>query len=198
MRVLIACEYSARVRDAFAIRGHDAWSVDLLESDGDPARHLMDDALTVAYGMPWDLMVAFPPCTYLTKSNAWRWDAIERERNEALDFVRSLLAAPIPRIALENPVGAIGTNIRKADQYVQPWQFGDPYQKTTGLWLGGLAPLMPTVPDKPEGVTPWCCGGYGPRKANGSRTVPVAARRKARERSLTFNGIARAMADQWG
>lgn len=142
MRVLVACEFSAVVRDAFLARGHDAWSCDIEPTEGDPQRHFQGDVMKILESA-WDLMVAFPPCTYLTKSNAWRWDVIETERAEALEFVRRLMSAPIHKIAIENPAGAIGTQIRKADQYVQPWHFGDPYQKTTGLWLKGLPKLAP-------------------------------------------------------
>lgn len=196
MRVLIACEYSARVRDQFRARGHDAWSCDVVPTTGDPRWHLTGDALD-QLGAGWDLLVAFPPCQYLTNSNAWRWDTIAEQRAEALAFVRELLAAPVPLIALENPVGAIGTAVRPADQYVQPWHFGDPWQKTTGLWLVGLAPLVPEVTERPADVVPWAQAGYGPRQAGGSRTAGGAVRRSA-DRSLTFPGIARAMAEQWG
>lgn len=198
MKVLIACEYSARVRDAFRARGHDARSVDLLETSGDPRFHVRGDALALARSEPWDLMIAFPPCQYLTNSNAWRWDTIADERVEALQFVRDLLDAPIPRIALENPVGAIGTQIRKADQYVHPWWFGDPFQKTTGLWLAGLPKLKPEIRERPADVRPWCSAGYGPKNGQGSRTVALGAKRFWKDRSATFPGIARAMAEQWG
>ena len=196
MRVLIACEYSARVRDAFRARGHDAWSCDLEPTRGDPRWHVQGDALTLL-GDEWDLLVAFPPCKYLTNSNAWRWDAIASERRRALEFVRVLLAAPVPRIALENPVGAIGTAIRPADQYVQPWEFGDPWQKRTGLWLSGLPALRPEVTQRPADVVPWAQAGYGARQTDGRRRAGGAVRRAA-DRSLTFPGIARAMAEQWG
>lgn len=196
MNVLVACEYSARVRDAFRARGHDAWSCDLEPTRGDPTWHLQGD-VTGRLGDGWDLLVAFPPCQYLTNSNAWRWDAITEQRAQALAFVRTLLGAPIPRIAVENPVGAIGTAIRPADQYVQPWQFGDPWQKRTGLWLVGLPPLAAEVSVRPAGILPWAQAGYGPRSASGSRTAGGAVRRAA-DRSLTFPGIARAMAEQWG
>lgn len=196
MRVLIACEFSATVRDAFRERGHDAWSVDVVSTEGDPRWHIQGDALGVlAEG--WDLMVAFPPCTYLTNSNAWRWDAIADEREEALGFVRALMAAPIPRIAVENPVGAIGTQIRKADQYVQPWHFGELWQKTTGLWLANLPKLVPAVQVKPEGVQPWCQAGYGKRDPDTGARQAGGRHRKARDRNRTFRGIAEAMADQW-
>ena len=149
MRILVACEFSSTVRDAFRRHGHDAWSVDLEPTEGDSRWHIRGDALVAARSHTWDLMIAFPPCTYLTKSNAWRWDAIAAERGVALQFVRDLMHVPIARIAVENPAGAIGTCIRKADQYVQPWQFGEPFQKKTGLWLVNLPLLVPDVTIRP-------------------------------------------------
>lgn len=202
MRVLIACEYSARVRDAFIARGHDAVSCDLEPTEGDPYRHYQGDVFDLLdHRQSWDLLIAFPPCTYLTNSNAWRWDAIEKERIAALAFVARLMDQPIARIAVENPAGAIGTQIRKADQYVQPWHFGEPYQKTTGLWLKGLPKLIPDVQVKPDGVGPWVSSGYGPRTGSAttaSGRVYTNGARRSVERSRTFPGIARAMAEQWG
>ncbi len=196
MRVLVACEFSARVRDAFRALGHDAWSCDVEPTTGDSRWHLQGD-VRGHLESGWDLMVAFPPCTYLTASNAWRWAAIAEQRGGALDFVRTLLAAPIPRIALENPAGAIGSNVRPADQYVQPWEFGAAWQKRTGLWLTGLPPLVPEVSVRPPDVVPWCQAGYGARRESGTRQ-PGGVHRRAAERNLTFPGIARAMAAQWG
>lgn len=201
MRILIACEYSARVRDRFRANGHDAWSCDILPTEGDPRWHIQGDALDAIERDRWDMVIAFPPCTYLTNSNAWRWDAIAAERAEALEFVRRIMKADVPRIAVENPAGAIGTQIRKADQYVQPWHFGEPFQKTTGLWLKNLPALVPAVTAKPADVVPWAQAGYGPRDANGRRTSKGPAGgavRSGHERSRTFAGIAQAMADQWG
>lgn len=198
--MLVACEFSARVRDAFRARGHLAWSCDLEPTQGSPAYHHQGDVLDLLDDR-WDLLVAFPPCQYLTNSNAWRWDEITEQRTEALAFVRRLMAAPIPRIAIENPVGAIGTQIRKADQYVQPWMFGDPYQKTTGLWLQGLPKLRPEIAEKPAGVRPWCQAGYGSRgtgTASERSRRPEGVHRKATDRNKTFPGIARAMAERWG
>lgn len=193
MRVLIGCEYSARVRDAFRARGHDAYSVDIEPTEGDPAWHYQDDIWNVI-SRDWDMMVAFPPCTYLTKSNAWRWDSIADQRAEALDFVRRLMQAPIGKIAIENPAGAIGTQIRQADQYVQPWHFGEPYQKTTGLWLKGLPLLVPGVKDKPSDLRAWV--DNRPRTAGS--LAGTGGARKSKDRSRTFSGIAQAMAEQWG
>lgn len=194
MRVLVACEYSGRVRDAFLARGHDALSVDL-ESTEVPGPHVQGDVFDLI-DRGWDLMIAFPPCTYLTKSNAWRWDAIATERADALAFVRRLMDAPISRIAIENPAGAIGSQIRKADQYIHPWHFGEPYQKGTGLWLKGLPKLVPDVMERPANLTPWVQGRYG-APVDGKRRSGGQVRR-SKDRSRTFVGVARAMAEQWG
>ena len=181
MRVLVACEFSGRVRDAFLARGHDAMSCDLLESDV-PGPHYKGDVRDVL-GDGWDLMVAHPPCTHLAVSGA-RWFAgKEREQAEALEFVRELLGAPVPCIALENPVSVISTRIRKPAQIVQPWMFGHGETKATCLWLKGLPLLVPT--DVVEG-----------REAVVHRMSPGVDRWK--KRSLTCEGLALAMASQWG
>lgn len=181
MRVLVACEFSGTVRDAFRALGHDAMSCDLLPSER-PGPHYQGDVRDVL-GAGWDLMVAHPPCTHLAVSGA-RWFAAKRcEQEEALAFVRLLLDAPIPRIALENPVSVISSRIRKPDQTIQPWQFGHGETKATCLWLTGLPPLVPT--DIVEG-----------REARVWKMGPSPER--WRERSRTFPGIAAAMAAQWG
>lgn len=183
MRVLVACEYSGRVRDAFAARGHDAMSCDLLPTEV-PGHHYQGDVFDVI-GDGWDLMVCHPPCTHLAVSGA-RHFAAKREsgvQQEALDFVRRLLSAPIPRIALENPVSIISTQVRKPDQVIQPWQFGHGEIKATCFWLKGLQPLRPT--DVVAG-----------REARVHRMPPSPDRWK--ERSRTYPGIAAAMAHQWG
>lgn len=192
-RVLIACEYSGRVRDAFRTAGHDAWSVDFEATEADPRWHVTGDVVPML-NRGWDLMIAFPPCTYLTRANAWRWDKITMERLEALEFVRLLMSAPVPRIAIENPAGAIGTQIRRADQYVQPWNFREPFQKTTGLWLDNLPLLVPEVTVRPADVRAYI--DNRPRTA-GSLSGAGGVRR-SKDRSRTFAGIARAMAAQWG
>jgi len=192
MRVLVACEYSGTVRDAFRARGHDAWSCDLLLCDADPAYHHQGDVLDILHN-GWDLMVAHPPCTHLAVSGArWFKDKVS-EQLEALAFVRTLLAAPIPRIALENPVSVISSHIRKPDQIIQPWMFGHEATKTTCLWLKDLPPLVPTD-----------MVGHGERHVTKSgrslpkwyNLPPSADRWKIR--SATFAGIAKAMAEQWG
>jgi len=195
MRVLIACEFSGIVRNEFIKAGHTAVSCDLLPTEI-PGPHVQGDVLELIDG-EWDMMIAFPPCTYLTKSNAWRWSAIANERDEALRFVTCLMEAPISRIAIENPVGAVGSNIRPADQYVDPWQFGDPFQKRTGLWLKGLPALIPDITRRPDDVVPWCQAGYGPRRSGGTRK-PGGVARSVTDRNRTFPGIAHAMAQQWG
>ena len=181
MRVLVACEYSGRVRDAFLRRGHDAMSCDLLPTDV-PGPHYQGDVRDVL-GDGWDLMVAHPPCTHLAVSGA-RWFKDKREEQaEALEFVRLLLDAPIPRIALENPVSIISSRIRKPDQIIQPWQFGHGETKATCLWLKNL----PTL---------WATCLVDGREARVHKMPPGPDRWK--RRSETYAGIAEAMAAQWG
>lgn len=180
-RVLVACEFSGIVRDAFSARGHDAWSCDLLPTER-PGQHIQGDVLAVL-GDGWDLMIAHPPCTHLAVSGARWFKDKQQEQTEALDFVRQLLDAPIPRIALENPVSIISSQIRRPDQIIQPWQFGHGETKATCLWLKGLWPLVPT-------------NVVAGREARVHRMPPGPDR--WRERSRTFEGIAAAMADQWG
>jgi len=181
MKVLVACEFSGTVRDAFARRGHDAWSCDLLPTEK-PGQHIVGD-VTEILGDGWDLMIAHPPCTHLAVSGA-RWFRDKRdEQAAALDFVRALLAAPIERIALENPVSIISSKIRKPDQIINPWQFGHGEVKATCLWLKGLPQLVPT--NIVDG-----------RTARIHREPPGPDRWK--NRSRTYQGIADAMAEQWG
>jgi hypothetical protein len=191
VRVLVACEYSGVVRDAFNARGHFAMSCDLLPSDA-PGMHYQGDVRDVLDGK-WDLMIAHPPCTHLASSGAKWFKNKQVEQAEALDFVRLLLNAPIPRIALENPVGVISTQIRKPDQIVQPYEHGHEATKTTCLWLKNLPPLRPTniVGKGNRHVTK--SGRSLPEWYN---LPPSADRWKIR--SATFPGIAAAMADQWG
>ena len=154
MRVLIACEYSGRVRDAFLTLGHDAMSCDLLPSESDKGPHYQGDVREVL-GDGWDLMIAHPPCTHLAVSGARHFAAKQSSgvQDEALEFVRMLLSAPIPKIALENPVSIISTHIRKPDQIIQPFWFGHDARKTTCLWLKGLPKLTPTNMVEPRIVT---------------------------------------------
>ena len=193
MRILIACEFSGIVRDAFIARGHDAVSCDLLPSER-PGPHLQRNVLDVLHQLDWDAMIAFPPCTYLCSSGLhWNRRVPGREAltDDAVEFVRQLLSAPIQRIALENPIGCLSTRIRRPDQIIQPWQFGHDASKATCLWLKRLPPLVPTR------VLP---GGRAARRANQTasgqnKLGPSASRGK--DRSRTYQGIADAMASQW-
>lgn len=183
MRVLVACEYSGRVRDAFAALGHHAMSCDLLPTETDAGPHYQGDIGDVI-GWDWDLMIAHPPCTDLAVSGA-RWFPAKQadgSQQRALDFVKFLLDAPIPRIALENPISIISSRIRKPDQIIQPWQYGHGETKATCLWLKGLPKLTPT-------------SVVAGREARVLRMPPGPNRWK--ERSRTFEGIAAAMAAQW-
>lgn len=196
MKVLVACEYSGTVRDAFLRAGHDAMSCDLLPTDV-PGPHYQGDVRDVLHD-GWDLMVAHPPCTYLCSSGL-HWNKRTPSRAElteqALDFVRLLLDAPIQRVAVENPIGAIGTRIKKATQTIQPWQFGHDASKATCLWLKNLPPLVPTAIVEPRIV-----GGkkrWANQTDSGQNRLPPSADRW-KIRSETYRGIAEAMAQQWG
>lgn len=196
MNVLVACEYSGTVRDAFIARGHEAMSCDLLPTER-PGPHYLGNVYDIL-DWGWDLMIAHPPCTYLASSGL-HWNKKDPKRAKqteyALEFVNDLLNAPIPHIALENPVGRIGTAIRKADQYIHPYMFGHDASKKTGLWLKNLPELEPT-----RIVAPRYCDGkprWGNQTDSGQNKLgPSEDRWKIR--STTYPGIARAMADQWG
>lgn len=181
MRVLVACEFSGTVRDAFSQRGHHAVSCDLLPSETS-GNHYEGDVRDIL-GDGWDLMIAHPPCTHLAVSGACWFPKKQKEQTEALEFVRLLLTAPIPRIAMENPVSIISTRIRPPDQVIHPWQFGHDEEKTTCLWLKNLPPLKPT-----DVVA-------GQRINRLHRLGPSPTRWM--QRSRTFSGIAEAMAAQW-
>ncbi len=196
MRVLIACEYSGIVRDAFAAKGHDALSCDLLPTEK-PGKHYQGDIIDVLND-GWDLMIAHPPCTFLCSSGL-HWNKKRPERAQmtldALSFVRLLLDAPIPKIALENPIGAISTKIRKPDQTIQPYQFGHDASRATCLWLKNLPPLRPTQYVEPriiDGKPRW-----GNQTDSGQNKLPPSKDRW-KIRSETYQGIAEAMANQWG
>jgi hypothetical protein len=193
-RVLIACEFSGVVRDAFLRRGHDAMSCDLLPTET-PGPHYQGDVRDVL-GDGFDLLIAHPPCTYLSRAGARWWGDPERERlaREALAFVRLLWEAPIPRVAVENPIGRLNRWWRYPDQTIEPWHFGDPYTKRTCLWLRGLPPLMATVLSaRREAWLPSNTSGFrrGQRSQRGHAHT-------ARDAARTFPGVANAMADQWG
>lgn len=196
LRVLVACEYSGVVRDAFRALGHDAMSCDLLATDT-PGPHYQGDVLELLAEGSWDLMVAHPPCTYLTKAGVrWLYTEAERWKHliEGAVFFRRLLDAPIPRVAVENPVmHRYATQIvgRKADQVIQPWMFGHQERKGTGLWLRGLPPLLPT-----EDVYTETMALPARLRDRVHYAAPGADRWKVR--STTLTGIAEAMAWQWG
>ena len=183
MRVLVACEFSGIVRDAFRAKGHAARSCDLLPCERGPKYHMPVDVREVIRDSgPWDLMIAFPPCTHLAVSGA-RWFADKREeQKQAIEFFKMLADAPIAHIAIENPVGVMSTHYRKPDQIIQPWQFGHGEVKATCLWLKSLPLLVPTkIVDG--------------RVARVHREPPGPDRWK--NRSRTYQGIANAMAEQW-
>lgn len=196
MKVLIACEYSGTVRDTFIARGHDAMSCDLLPTDVF-GPHYQGDVFDII-GDGWDMMVAFPPCTYLCSSGLhWnkRRPGRAAQTEGALNFVQALMDAPIHKIAIENPQGCIGTRIRKADQYIHPYQYGHDASKRTGLWLKNLLPLQPTKfiePRQVNGKDRWA----NQTDSGQNRLPPSKDRWKIR--SATYPGIANAMANQWG
>lgn len=191
MKVLVACEFSGTVRDAFIKLGHDAWSCDILPTDS-PGPHFQCDIMEVL-DKGWDLMIAHPPCTALTVAgNRWYHDKPEVIQ-ESVKFVLALANAPINKIAIENPIGRLSTLWRKPDQIIQPWQFGHEATKSTCLWLKNLSPLQPTniVSKGERHITK--SGKSLPKWYN----LPPSADR-AKIRSTTFQGIASAMAQQWG
>lgn len=214
MRILIGCEYSGRVREAFRKLGHDAFSCDLLESEDESPFHIQGDVLSLLTD-GWDLAIFHPPCTHLAVSGSrWFKDKV-KEQAEALVFVQTLMDAPIPKIAIENPISVISSRIRKPDQIIQPWMFGEDASKSTCLWLKGLPLLKPT--NIIEGQL-YCCGSkiengdvrgcpncngdkkakriYGNQTPSGQNNLgPSPTRWK--ERSRTFEGIASAMAEQY-
>ena len=197
MRVLVGCEYSGRVRNAFREAGHDAWSCDLLPSEDDSPFHIHGDVLPLL-DQGWDLGIFHPPCTYLAVSGL-HWNKRDPARaaktEEALDFVRTLMSAPIERIAVENPVSCISSRIRKPDQIIQPYEFGEDASKKTCLWLKNLNLLTPTqmvAPRLVDGKPRWS----NQTDSGQNRLGPSEDRWK--ERSRTFAGVAKAMAEQWG
>lgn len=180
-KVLVACEYSGKVRNAFSDLGHFAVSCDLLPTES-PGEHIQG-SVEYVLKYEWDLMIAFPPCTYLAVSGARWFKDRQFEQTKALSFIKMLMAAPINKIAIENPIGVISTRIRKPDQIIQPWQFGHGETKATCIWLKNLPKLNPTniVSGRIDRI---------------HRMSPSNDRSKAR--SLTYSGIATAMATQWG
>jgi len=180
-KILIACEFSGIVREAFRKLGYDAWSCDLLPSEIPSPYHVQGDVLEII-NQGWDMMIAHPPCTHLAVSGARWFKDKQIEQAQALEFVKQLLNAPIERIALENPISIISSRIRKPDQIIQPWMFGHGETKATCLWLKNLPKLIPT-------------NVVGGREAKVHNMPPSKDRWK--ERSRTYQGIADAMAQQW-
>jgi hypothetical protein len=195
MKVLVACEFSGTVRDAFIRRGFSATSIDLRPTESSGGPHIVDDVRN-HFNSGWDLIVAHPPCTHLAASGAQYWPSKQKDgrQSEAIAFFMDIINAHCPRIAVENPVGIMGTIYRKADQIIQPWMFGEPFNKKTCLWLKGLPPLMPT-----NIVTPTHNWGSNSFRSGSRKKSPLPSLHWGeKERSKTFAGIANAMADQWG
>jgi len=199
MRILVACEYSGRVREAFRAKGHEAWSCDLLDSEDNSEWHYKGDCFDLINNQKWDLMIVHPPCTYLASSGLhWNKRVQGRDKltEEALEFVESLLNCNIPKIALENPIGCISTRIKKQDQIIQPYDFGEDASKKTCLWLKNL-PLLKANAER-----------FPPRIVNGKerwsnqydsgQNATTGAKDRWKNRSRTYQGIANAMAAQWG
>ena len=219
MNVLVACEESQRVCIAFRERGHDAFSCDIeLCSGGHPEWHIMQDVIPLLNGRcsfktmdgvehsidgKWDLIIAHPPCTYLTLAgNKWfkpevadRFPNRQKQRKEAVDFFMAIANADCDRIAIENPVGIMSSQWRKPDQYIEPYMFGDPEKKKTGLWLKGLPLLKPTNIVEP--VIIHCKSGANEPRWH-METMQLPKEERSRVRSQTFIGIAKAMSEQWG
>jgi hypothetical protein len=210
MRVLVACEFSGIVRDAFRARGHDAWSCDILPTEADPRWHIQGDAVAVTRRPGWDLIIAHPPCTDLASigASSWATKQANGQQERAREFFMRMYCNFAPRVCVENPVGIMSTLFRKPDQYVDPWQFGDPYRKKTGLWLRGLPPLAPEVATIPADAGYWVMGQKRAKGADSRRIQDSAVSGKnhhgsvngtrSHQRSKFFPGIARAMAEQWG
>jgi len=182
MKVLVACEYSGRVREAFRKRGHDAWSCDLLPSEDNSPFHIQQDIRDILSDK-WDMLIAHPPCTHLAVSGARWFKDKQEEQQEAIKFFKLLANFPINRVAVENPISVISTHYRKPDQIIQPWMFGHGETKATCLWLKNLPNLLPT--------------NIVVGRENKIHRMPPSPNRW-KERSRTYQGIADAMAEQWG
>lgn len=195
MKVLVACECSGRVRDAFIAKGHDAMPCDIQETEA-PGPHYQGNVIDVL-GEGWDLMIAHPPCTYLSRAGARWWKTPGRQEltEDAHRFVMALWNSGIPKIAIENPIGRLNQMWRYPDQTIQPWQFGHPFSKATCLWLKNLPPLAPTkLRDTYEPLLP---SNTGAGKKKGERWHRGSVN-NAKDAARTFAGIASAMANQWG
>jgi len=198
VRVLIACEESQVVTKEFRDRGHEAYSCDILPSSGTlPEYHLQQDVVPLLK-QDWDLIIAFPPCTHLASSGA-AWFAEKRRdgrQQEGIDFFMLFTNLSAPKVVIENPVGIMSSTYRKPDQIIQPWWFGDPFEKRTCLWLKGVEPLVATNPVQPAPRSEYASGRTMPTWYADAWRLPPDERSKAR--SKTFPGIAKAMAEQWG
>lgn len=190
MRILIACEFSGKVRDAFIRKGHETISCDILPSDT-VGPHYQGDVFDILFD-GWDMLIAFPPCTHLAVSGArWFKDKYHEQRH-ATAFFMQLAYAPVPKICIENPVGIMSSRWKKPDQYVQPWQYGHPESKKTGLWLKNLSPLVPTnILELPK-------RGYWENQYPNKQNNLWGKKDAAKLRGITYSGIAEAMANQWG
>jgi site-specific DNA-cytosine methylase len=203
VRILVACEYSGRVRDAFTARGHFALSCDILPTETEGPHYQGDVRDVLSEG--WDMIIAFPPCTKLSCIGAAHWKrwAADGSQQDAIDFFMMFANAQCDRVAVENPAGIMSTKWRRPDQYIQPWWFGDPWTKRTGLWLKGVPKLVAASPVTPQGF--WVSGtsyakgrGDADEGAYAGFTGKESNSTRAKERSRTFQGIANAMAAQWG
>ena len=183
MNVAVLCEFSGAVRDAFIRRGHQAISCDLLEDETENGPHIQGDCLARDWS-GYDLVICHPPCTYLARSGGAFFKNRKNEQRAAIEFVKALLALPVPRIALENPIGVLSTQIRKPEQIVQPWWFGHDTTKATCLWLKNLPPIRPTLIVNP--------------KKNHPERMASPHPERWKMRSRTMPGFAAAMAEQWG
>lgn len=188
-RVLVACEYSGTVRDAFSEQGWDAWSCDILPTHA-PGNHIMGDCLKAIWESDWDLLIAHPPCTYLTVANNQKWHLHRQQQEDAIQLVWQLLMAPVEHIALENPVGILTKQVYKYTQMIHPWQFGHYEQKRTCLWLKNLPPLVET-----DNVFEETMSRHYLARQRLQHLSPSVLR--GLERSKTYSGIAAAMAQQW-
>jgi len=215
MKILIACEFSGIVREAFRRRGHDAWSCDLLPTEI-PGQHIQDDVLKhLTEG--WDMIIAHPPCTHLAVSGARYFKHKIIIQNEAINFFLCFVNTEVPKICIENPIGIMSRVYRKPNQIIQPWMFGHSESKATCLWLKGLSELKPTklaewkrYRCKCGNVFETALGKYGccdypakplwdnQTKSGQNKLPPSASEHRAKDRSRTYHGIADAMADQWG
>ena len=194
MKVLVACEFSGIVREAFAQHGHNAWSCDLLPTEI-PGQHIQGDVLPIL-NQGWDLMIAHPPCSHLSSSGAAWFEQKRKDgrQQQGIDFFMKLANAPVGKIAIENPIGIMSTKYHKPDQIIQPYQFGEPVKKSTCLWLKGLPLLKPTKIIEPEITTL----KTGARFSTWDYKISMNHKERAKLRSKTFQGIADAMAEQWG